>query len=165
MKLKPEQTEQITESVVLDEKDILILRALQENAKATVSDISKRVHLSNSPTFDRIKRLEQQGVIKQYTALLDVRKINKSLMVICYVSLKEHNKTAGSKFVKRILELNEVIECYSISGEFDFMLKVVSSDMQAYYHFHVNVLSQVENVGHIQSNFVMGTIKETLVSI
>jgi DNA-binding Lrp family transcriptional regulator len=82
-------------------------------------------------------------------------------MVICYVSLKEHGKKAGEKFIKVINNLNEIIECFSISGEFDFMLKVLCEDMNAYYDFHVNKLSEIENVGHIQSIFVMGVIKQT----
>jgi DNA-binding Lrp family transcriptional regulator len=83
-------------------------------------------------------------------------------MVICYVSLKEHSKNAGVKFIKNINELQEVIECYSISGEFDFMLKVLCQDMNAYYDFHVNKLSQQENMGNVQSVFVMGVVKETV---
>ena len=82
-------------------------------------------------------------------------------MVICYISLKEHNKKTGAKFIKTINELNEVIECYNISGEYDFMLKVVVESMDAYYDFHVNKLGQLENVGHMQSTFVMGVIKQT----
>jgi Transcriptional regulators len=150
-------------SPALDEKDRGILKMLQMNAKATVQEIAQSVHLSPSPTHDRIKRLEQQQVIKQYTAIIDRQKVGKSLMVICYVSLKEHNKKAGSKFIQSILAMPEVTECYSISGEFDFMLKVLSSDMESYYDFHVNKLSQAENVGHIQSTFVMGVIKESLI--
>ncbi|MBL7772347.1 MAG: Lrp/AsnC family transcriptional regulator [Chitinophagaceae bacterium] len=145
----------------LDEKDLAILKVLQLNAKATISDIAKQVHLSGSPVHERIRRMEQQGVIKQYATLLDLNKIQKSLIVICYVSLKEHNKNAGLKFIKRIQELTEVVECYSISGEFDFMLKVIARDMERYYDFHVNKLSQAENVGHIQSVFVMGVVKDT----
>ena len=75
--------------------------------------------------------------------------------------LKQHSKNAGDKFIKTINELNEVIECYNISGEFDFMLKVVAEDMNAYYDFHVNKLSQIENMGNVQSVFVMGIIKQT----
>jgi len=82
-------------------------------------------------------------------------------MAICYVSLKEHNKKSGTKFIKIIQELPEIIECYNISGEFDFMLKVVVENMDAYYDFHVNKLGQIENIGHIQSTFVMGVIKQT----
>lgn len=145
----------------VDEKDLAILRVLQKNARSTIQEISKQVNLSTTPIFERIKRMEQNGVIKQYVALVDKSKVNKTLTVICYVSLKEHNKTAGTKFIKTILALNEVLECYSISGEFDFMLKIVAENMDSYYDFHVNKLSQAENVGHIQSVFVMGIIKES----
>ncbi len=145
----------------LDLKDIAILHLLQQNARMTVKEIAAKVHLSTTPVHERIKRMEQSGVIRQYATLLDHSKVNKGLMVICYVSLKEHNKTAGNRFIKTILALNEVTECYSISGEFDFMLKVVCADMNDYYDFHVNKLSQQENVGHVQSTFVMGVVKQT----
>lgn len=145
----------------LDEKDLSILRLLQGNARITVKEIAETVHLSTTPVHERIKRMEESGVIRQYATLVDHTKINKSLMAICYVSLKEHNKKAGAKFIEAINGMNEVIECYNISGEFDFMLKVVVENMDAYYDFHVNKLSPVENMGHLQSIFVMGIIKQT----
>ena len=145
----------------LDSKDLAILRLLQDNARITVKEISDKVHLSTTPVHERIKRMEETGVIKQYATLVDHTKVKKGLMVICYVSIKQHSKEAGDKFIKTIQELNEVIECYNISGEFDFMLKVVSEDMNDYYDFHVNRLSQIENMGHVQSVFVMGIIKQT----
>lgn len=144
-----------------DKKDLAILRLLQENARITIKEISAKVHLSTTPVHERIKRMEESGVIKQYATLVDHAKVKKGLMVICYVSLKQHNKNAGDRFIKTIWELNEVIECYNISGEFDFMLKVVCEDMNSYYDFHVNKLSQMENMGHVQSVFVMGIIKDT----
>jgi Lrp/AsnC family transcriptional regulator, leucine-responsive regulatory protein len=166
MKIKQAQTEDnLSADLLLDVKDIAILKILQENAKATITDIAKKVHLSSSPVFDRIKRMEQNGVIKQYVTLVNRLKVDKGLMAICYVSLKEHNKNAGTKFINNIMAMPEVIECYSISGEFDFMLKVVGKNMETYYDFHVNKLSQAENVGHIQSVFVMGIIKETILSV
>ncbi|MBP6455086.1 MAG: Lrp/AsnC family transcriptional regulator [Chitinophagaceae bacterium] len=148
-------------SFSLDEKDKMILKLLQQNAKITVNEISQKINLSASPIHERIKRMEQQGIIERYTTRLNSSKLHRNLMVICYVSLKEHSKNAGTKFIKSILAMPEVIECYSISGEFDFMLKVVGESMEKYYDFHVNKLSQAENVGHIQSTFVMGKIKES----
>ena len=145
----------------LDEKDRLILRLLQENAKITVREIATKIHLSTTPVHERIKRMEDAGVILQYAALVNHTKVKKGLMVICYVSLKEHSKKSGTKFIKTINELAEVIECYNISGEFDFMLKVVAESMDAYYDFHVNKLGQLENIGHMQSTFVMGIVKQT----
>ena len=162
---KTNKTEQTTTSTSVDEKDIAILRILQKNAKATVQEIASQIHLSTTPVHDRIKRMEQNGVIKQYVALVDKSKINKGLMVICYVSLKEHSKMAGGKFIKNIMDMPEVLECYSISGEFDFMLKVLTENMDTYYNFHVNKLSQAENLGHVQSVFVMGVVKETHVMV
>ena len=150
-----------TANVIMDEKDLEILRLLQQNARITIKEISAKVHLSTTPVHERIKRMEESGVIKQYATLVDHAKVNKGLMTICYVSLKQHSKNAGVKFIKTMQELNEVVECFSISGEFDFMLKVISEDMNSYYDFHVNKLSQIENMGHVQSIFVMGIIKQT----
>ena len=150
-----------TLDVSLDKKDLEILKLLQENARITIKEISGKIHLSTTPVHERIKRMEESGVIKQYVTLVNHEKVKKGLMVICYVSLKQHSKNAGVKFIKTIHELNEVVECFSISGEFDFMLKVICEDMNTYYDFHVNKLSQVENMVHLQSIFVMGIIKQT----
>jgi len=159
---KTVEKEQVTISMpALDKIDLSILKLLQENARATVKEIASKVHLSTTPVHERIKRMEQSGVIKQYATLVDHTKVKKGLMVICYVSLKEHSKNAGIKFIKSINALNEVVECYNISGEFDFMLKVVEENMDSYYDFHVNRLSQIENMGNVQSVFVMGVIKQT----
>jgi DNA-binding Lrp family transcriptional regulator len=161
MKSQTLKEDSITVSYVTDKKDLSILKLLQQNARITIKEIAEKVHLSTTPVHERIKRMEDAGIIKQYATLVDNTKVKKSLMVICYVSLKQHGKNAGAKFIKVINQLNEVIECYSISGEFDFMLKVVCEDMNAYYDFHVNKLSETENVGHVQSIFIMGIIKQT----
>jgi DNA-binding Lrp family transcriptional regulator len=157
--VKKEQT--AASMPALDKTDLAILKILQQNARATVKEIAEKVHLSTTPVHERIKWMEETGVIKQYATLVDHAKVKKGLMVICYVSLKEHSKNAGMKFIKTIKELNEVVECYNISGEFDFMLKVVEENMDSYYDFHVNRLSLIENMGNIQSVFVMGVIKQT----
>ncbi len=146
---------------LLDNKDIAILRLLQENARITVREISAAIHLSTTPVHERIRRMETSGVIRQYATLLDHKKIKRGLTVICYVSLKQHNKAAGAKFIKAILDMQEVTECYNISGDFDFMLKVMVENMDSYYHFHVNKLSEAENIAHVQSVFVMGIVKQT----
>ena len=154
-----------TTNFILDNTDIAILRVLQKNARATVREIAEEVNLSATPVHERIKKLEREGVIRQYTILIDHAKVNKSLKVICYVSLKEHNKSIGTKFIKLINEWNEVLECHNISGNFDFMLKIAVQNMDEYYHFHVHKLSQSELIANVQSMFVMGTIKETNVIV
>jgi Lrp/AsnC family transcriptional regulator, leucine-responsive regulatory protein len=144
----------------LDEKDRAILRYLQTHAKATVREIAAQVHLSTTPVHERIKRMEEGGVILQYATILNHSRINKGLMAICYISLKEHNKKSGGRFIKTIQDMPEVIEFYIISGAFDFMLKVAAENMDAYYNFHVNKLGQVENLAQVQSTFIMGVIKD-----
>lgn len=148
-------------SLSLDEKDLAILRLLQDNARVTVKEIADQIHLSTTPVHERIKRLENTGVIKQYATLIDGAKVKKGLMVICYVSLNQHSKKSGGQFIKLINELPDVVECYSISGEFDFMLKIVTEDMNSYYNFHVNKLSQADNISQVQSVFIMGVVKQT----
>ncbi|HEY4965994.1 MAG TPA: Lrp/AsnC family transcriptional regulator [Puia sp.] len=145
----------------LDEKDKAILRVLQNNAKATVREIAAQVHLSTTPVHERIKRMEVEGVIQQYATILNHSRINKGLMAICYISMKEHNKKSGGKFIRTIQEMPEVIEFYIISGAFDFMLKVAAENMDDYYNFHVNKLGQVENIAQVQSTFIMGVIKDS----
>lgn len=149
------------QSISLDEKDLSILRLLQENARITVKEIADQIHLSTTPVHERIKRLEATGVIKQYATLIDGTKVKKGLMVICYVSLNQHSKKSGGQFIKLINDLPDVVECYSISGEFDFMLKIVTEDMNSYYNFHVNKLSQADNISQVQSVFIMGVVKQT----
>src|SRR6266702_2725312 len=131
MEKAPEKENSAENPVILDEKDRAILRLLQADAKITVREIAARVHLSTTPVHERIKRMEDTGVILQYATLVNHAKVKKGLMAICYVSLKEHNKKSGAKFIKTIHELEEVIECLIISGEFDFMLKVAVENMDA----------------------------------
>jgi Lrp/AsnC family leucine-responsive transcriptional regulator len=159
MQKDPTIEQEASPKPVLDEKDKAILRYLQTNAKATVREIATQVHLSTTPVHERIKRMEDEGVILQYATLMNHSLINKGLMAICYISLKEHSKKSGGKFIKTISEMTEVIEFYIISGAFDFMLKVVASNMDDYYNFHVNKLGQVENIAQVQSTFIMGVIK------
>src|SRR6201995_4995804 len=129
MEKSPQTEKPANEPVILDEKDKAILRLLQENAKITVREIAAHVHLSTTPVHERIRRLEETGVIRQYATLLDYSKVRKGLLAICYVSLKEHNKRSGAKFIKTIQQMPEVMECYIISGEFDFLLKVAVENM------------------------------------
>ena len=145
----------------VDNKDLEILALLQQNAKLTVREIASRVHLSPTPTHDRIKRMEHEGVILQYGALVDNRKVGKGIMVICHVSLKDHNKAAAQAFISGVTQLKEVTECYNISGDFDFMLKIISSSMESFHKFFVNELSEVPNIGQTKSTFVMDIIKQS----
>jgi len=143
----------------MDTTDRDILKYLQENAHLTTKELASRLNLSPTPVYERVRRLENEGVIKKYVAIIDREKIGKDLMVFCNIRLKEHAQEAGKKFVEEIVKLNEVIECHNISGEYDFMIKVVVDDMREYQSFLMNKLASLENIGSTHSIFVMSEIK------
>lgn len=144
----------------LDQKDRQILEILQKNAKASIKEIAYKVRLSTTPIYERIKRLENSGIIKQYTAVLDEEKIGLELTVFCQVSLQKHTKSLIDRFEKAIKKLPEVIEAYHIAGNFDYLLKVVVHDSKQYHHFVIETLSRLDTVSNVQSNFVMYETKE-----
>ncbi|MDR4954516.1 Lrp/AsnC family transcriptional regulator [Chryseobacterium sp. ES2] len=143
----------------LDDKDLQLLRLLQKNAKLTVKELAKEINLSTSPVFERVKRLEQDGFVKRYAAVLDAEKLNRGFTVFCQIKLKIHDRSVGYDFVKEILEIEEVAECYNISGDFDFLLKVQVRDMKHYQDFVFNKLGSVDSIGSTHSTFVMAEVK------
>jgi Lrp/AsnC family leucine-responsive transcriptional regulator len=145
----------------LDQTDISLLKYLQEDSTLTTKELALKLHLTPTPVHERIKRLEKDGFIKKYVALLDNQKLNKGLVVFCNVTLRQHQKDIGKKFVKDIISLKEVTECYNTSGDYDFMLKVMVKDMPEYQNFIMNKLASIENIGSTHSMFVMGEIKNT----
>lgn len=150
-----------TESYTLDEKDLSILRILQKDAKLSVRDIAARISLSPTPTHERIRRMEKQGIIREYTTVVDRKKVGKGMTVICMVALNAHNKKTAGKFIEEVSRLKEVVEFYNISGDFDFMLKILAAGMDEFHAFFVNVLSEIEGIGQTKSIFVMNSIKES----
>jgi Lrp/AsnC family transcriptional regulator, leucine-responsive regulatory protein len=139
----------------LDETDILLLKFLAEDSKYTMKDLAAKVNLSASPVFERVKRLEAQGYIKKYIALIDAEKLNYGLIVFCNIKLSHHAKSIGNEFVADIMRIKEVVECYNISGDFDFLLKVYAKDMKHYQDFVFNKLGSVKSIGSTHSTFVM----------
>lgn len=145
----------------LDNTDLQILKHLQENSDISIKDLAAKLFLTATPVYERIKRLEREGYIMKYVALLNKEKLNRSMIVFCNVRLKEHAKNVGANFVKDIVALPEIIECYNIAGDYDFMLKILVADMASYQDFVMNKLSTIENIGNTQSVFVMGEIKHS----
>ena len=143
----------------LDQVDLKLLELLQESGKLTTKEIAQQVHLSPTPVYERIKRLEREGVIKKYVALVEAEKVGKGLIVFCDITLKEHTKEIGNQFVREIMFSKYVCECYNISGDYDFRLKVMVRDMKHYQDFVLNDLGSIKNIGSAHSTFVMGVIK------
>lgn len=147
----------------LDASDRLILQLLQEDASLTTKEIAGRINMSTTPVFERVKRLERDGFISSYRALLDRKKVGLPMLVFCDVSLKEHNRDFLIRFETEIAALPEVLECHHIAGAYDYLLKVVVHDMDGYQRFVKEKLAALENIGRVQSHFVMTEVKQSTV--
>lgn len=143
----------------LDKVDLQILRALQENARLTTKELATKVCLSSTPVFERLKRLETNGYIKKYIAVLDAEKLNQGFMVFCKIKMERMSYDIASEFSEVISNIPEVTECYNISGSFDYLLKIYASDMKHYQSFILNVLGRIEHLAALESVFVMDIIK------
>ena len=143
----------------LDQTDLKILRILQQNARLTNKELAAQVNLSTTPVFERLKRLERNGYIKKYVAVLDAEKLNRGFIVFCNVKMRRLSKEIARDFMERMLNIPEVTECYNISGQFDYMLKIHAPDMHYYQEFVLNQLGTIENLGSLESTFVMDTVK------
>lgn len=143
----------------LDETDILILRELQQNSRLTNKELAARIHLSTTPTFERTRRLEREGYIKLYTAIIDADRIDRGFTVLCNISTNNIFKDKIEDFRTQVSEWDEVTECFNVSGEFDFVMKVSVSSMKAYQEFIINKVGAIQYISKIQSTFVMDTLK------
>lgn len=147
---------------VLDRTDILILRELQKDAKLTTKELAAKVNLSPSPTFERQKRLEREGYIQRYVAVVNPIKVGNGIMVLCNVRLKHHSKEFSRQFTSVIAGIDEVVECFNTSGEYDYMLKIYARDMRHYQEFILGTLGDLDCIGSLHSIFVIGEVKNTL---
>ena len=143
----------------LDKVDLQILRTLQDNARLTTKELAARVSLSSTPVFERLKRLENSGYIKKYIAVLDAEKLNQGVVVFCSVKLVRLNKDIAFEFTRIIQEIPEVTECYNISGDYDYLLKIHAPNMKYYQEFILNVLGTIDSLGSLRSTFVMDEVK------
>lgn len=145
----------------IDAIDLAILNHLQNDSDSNIKELASKINLTPTPVYERIKRLERDGYILKYVALLNKQKLKRGMTVFCNVRLKEHAKNVGANFVKDIVALPEIVECYNIAGDYDFMLKILVEDMISYQDFVMHKLSTIENIGNTNSIFVMGEIKHS----
>lgn len=149
--------------MILDETDKKILELLQEDAQLTLKDIANQINLSLTPVHDRVKRLEKEGFIEKYVALLNKKKVGNHLTVYCQVTLIKQTIDLSDAFNEAILQLPEVVECSFVSGTFDYLLKVVLPDMESYHDFHQKKLSIMPQVALINSFFMITEVKNTTI--
>lgn len=143
----------------IDATDKRILQLLQKNGKIKIKEIAKALKMTNTPIFDRIKRLEKEGYIEGYAAKLAKEKLGFQLVAFCSVTLEKHHNEYIHQFVEDIQGIPEVIECYHIAGMFDYLLKIYAKDMEDYQHFITKKLAALPNIGKVQSSFVMTEVK------
>lgn len=143
----------------LDGNDVLILELLQADATLTHKEMANRLGLTITPTYERVRRLEREGYIRKYVALAAPDKLGFGLVAFCTVSLVMHSTPFLKLFEQKVTSLHEVISCYHIAGQFDYLLKIVVRDMDAYQRFIVEKLAALDNIRQVQSSFVMTEVK------
>jgi DNA-binding Lrp family transcriptional regulator len=144
----------------IDKIDGNILKIIQKNAKASAKEIAFKVGLSTTPVYERIKRMEKEGIITHYSAILNKEKIGLGLTVFCQVSLQTHTKSLIEKFEIAVKNMEEVQDVYHVAGDFDYLLKVVLKDNRQYHDFVIDKLSNLNIISNVQSNFVLNKPKE-----
>lgn len=147
--------------VKLDELDMKLLGLLQADSKKTTKEYANKLGLSVTAVYERIKRLERNGVIDKYVALVNRKSVNRAFTVLCHVKLMQHIKEFVLQFERQVHKLEEVTECYHISGDYDYILKINVSDMEAYRDFMVTKLTAIAHIGSTQSSFVINEVKNT----
>lgn len=147
--------------IKLDNTDKKLLTLLQNDAKLTTKQLAHHLGLTLTPVFERIKKLEKQGAISKYVAILNKEKIGRKLIAFCNVSIKEHSREFIHNFESQIIDFPEVMECYHIAGMYDYMLKINTRDMDSYHDFIYNKLATIENIGNVRSSFVMNELKNS----
>lgn len=145
--------------MTLDKTDAQILELLQADALLTNKELADKLGKTTTPVYERVKKLENEGYIIKYTAVVDKHKIGKSLIAFTNVQLKQHSQNNISNFEKMIIKFDEVMECYHMTGMYDYLLKIIITDMPAYQDFIVNKLSKLTDIGTVQSSFVMTEVK------
>lgn len=145
----------------LDKIDTQILSILQQNSNRTTKSIAEELGMTTSPIFERIKKLEKEGYIKKYVAVLNNKKIGLKQTVFMGITLQGHTRSYLEKFVRQINSFPEVIECHRVSGNFDYLLKLVVEDIEAYETFIISKLTLLPYLGNVQSLITLSTGKET----
>ena len=149
----------------LDVIDRKLLFLLQNDSKKTTKELSLKLNLSVTAVYERIKKLERDGIIDKYAVLLNKSKIDKNFVVFCHIKLIQHTKEFISQFEKQVVQLNEILECFHVSGDYDYILKVCLKDMDEYRDFLVTKLTTLQHIGSTHSTFMIGEVKNSTVFV
>lgn len=145
----------------LDEIDGKILELLQKNGRITTKDMAQELNLSSTPTFERVKKLEKAGIIDHYAAVLNTDKLGKTLHAFAHISLKDHSKELVQQFTHQITQIPQVQECHYVTGDSDFILKILLNDMEDYREFMMNQLFDMSNIAKVESFLSLSVLKKS----
>ena len=145
----------------LDHKDRQLLNLLQQNSKRTTKSLATELSLSVTAVFERIKKLERLEVIDGYVAMVNRKKIDRDFLVICQVKLIQHSKEFITQFEREISKFPEVLECFHVSGDYDYILKIIVKDISEYREFMVSKLTNLQHIASTQSAFTIKEVKTT----
>jgi Lrp/AsnC family leucine-responsive transcriptional regulator len=145
----------------MDIIDRKLLMLLQQDSTKTTKELSLKLNLSVTAIYERVKKLEREGVINKYVAILNQKKVDKSFVVFCHIKLIQHTKEYLTRFEQEITQLDEVLECYHVSGDYDYILKIYVKDMEAYREFMVTKLTTLQHIGSTHSTFMISEVKNT----
>lgn len=145
----------------LDRTDYKILEQLQIDSNLTNKELAAAIHLSPTPTFERVKRLEREGYIMGYTAVLDPEKLDCGFTAFCFMKMKQHTYENGMKIMDAVQSIPEISECHNISGDYDFLLKIHTRDMKSYQKFILKILGELDCIGSLNSSFVLDEVKNS----
>lgn len=145
----------------MDAIDKKLLALLQQDSKKTTKELAVKLHLSVTAVYERIRKLEREGIINRYVALLNRNKINKGFVVFCHLKLIQHSKEFLTIFEQEVVKLDEVLECFHVSGDYDYILKICVKDMEEYREFMVTKLTTLKHIGSTHSTFMIGEVKNT----
>lgn len=154
---------EIFSSMIFDAIDKKLLEFLQQDSKQTSKELSNKLNLSVTAVYERIKKLEKEGFINGYVAIVNKDKVEKDFVVFCHIKLVQHSQDYVFKFEKEVANLNEVLECYHISGDYDYLLKVLVKDIAAFREFMVKKLTTINHIGSTHSMFVINEVKHSTV--
>jgi len=149
----------------MDAIDKKLIVFLQENAKQTNKELALKLNLSVTAVFERIRKLERNKTIERYAAVINRKKIDKNFVVFCHVKLIQHAQDQILQFEKEIARFPEVLECYHISGDYDYILKICMKDMEEYREFMVKKLTKINHIGSTHSTFMIGEVKSSSIFI
>ena len=147
--------------MIFDETDKKLIELLQMDCKQTNKELSNKLNLSVTAVYERIRKLEREQVIDGYVALIKKEKVEKSFVAFCHIKLIQHSQEYVLRFEKDVANLAEVLECYHISGDYDYLLKVLVKDMQEFRRFIVDKLTSINHIGSTHSMFVINEVKHT----